>query len=235
MIHLNNQVCSQTDVLGNWILVFTPSLWIWMLSKSTLQDAAIISCSSWQGKEMFFSCLYSRYSLRRVKKFILPIFLAQGRGVYSTDIPWAGSRSLYSRYSLRRVEEFMLPIFPVQGRGVCFLVNRETFVGTQKRIKVVYPSCHHHWLFWDLNPGLTARVWCILTTKPRLLPGQRNEITSPKWYACALRYSFHSQTIISLCSLTSLPWKATNPPIVGFSLTTILPLSVYSLWSIISG
>jgi len=38
------------------------------------------------------------------------------------------------------------------------------------RIKIRYLSCHHHWLFWDLNPRLTARKSCFLTAKPRLLP-----------------------------------------------------------------
>jgi len=47
--------------------------------------------------------------------------------------PCAGSRSLYSTLLL-----------PVRGRGVCPLVNGGDFVGAQERIKVGWPSCHHH-------------------------------------------------------------------------------------------
>ena len=50
--------------------------------------------------------------------FILPIFPVRGYGVYTADIPCAGSWSLYSRYSLCGVVEFILRIFPVRGRGV---------------------------------------------------------------------------------------------------------------------
>jgi len=58
---------------------------------------------------------------------------------------------------------------PVWGQGVCSSVIRGAFVIALEWIMVGRSSCHHHWLFWDLNAWLDACKSCILTTNPQLL------------------------------------------------------------------
>jgi len=62
--------------------------------------------------------------------------------------------------------------------------HRDGFVGPQERIKVGWSSCHHHWLFWDLNP----QSWILntLTTKGAFSLQQASDYP---WAKCARQTS----------------------------------------------
>ena len=116
---------------------------------------------------------------------------------------------------------------PVWGQGVCSSVIRGAFVIALEWIMVGRSSCHHHWLFWDLNAWLDACKSCILTTNPQLLRWIYVEYKQKE-----KRCSFQT----ALCLQSIEWWKSLNfsePPTQSDHMTPTQSehLAPHSIWT----